>query len=246
VLGHWVIKLLVIRSFIESLGHFFRDLTISPFHHSTIPPFHHSTIPPYHHITISPFHHIAISPFHHIAILPLNHIKSLLNSTKKDFYHYFSPFLSKNLLIKAFLNQIIMALTQDEQKMIRDSWGKVITHTEEAGLVFYQYLFSFHPELKPLFPTDLKAQARKLIAAVTILVTKMDKSDHIREEVHKLAQRHIHYGVKPVYFAMFGEAFLITLAQVLASIWSEPLKMAWQSAYTMISEAMIEEMKTED
>jgi hemoglobin-like flavoprotein len=137
-----------------------------------------------------------------------------------------------------------MALTAEEQKMIRDTWGRVITHAEEAGGVFYQHLFSLHPEFKPLFPTDLKAQARKLLAAVTILVTKMDKADHIREEVHKLAQRHIQYGVKPVFFTAFGEAFLFTLAQILASVWNDPLKIAWQSAYTMISEAMIAEMQT--
>ncbi|MCU0447869.1 MAG: globin domain-containing protein [Microscillaceae bacterium] len=139
-----------------------------------------------------------------------------------------------------------MALTQEEQKMIRNSWGKVITHPEEAGEVFYQHFFYLHPELKYLFPTDLKAQSHKLIAAVTILVTKMDKAEHIREDVHKLAQRHKQYGVKPAYFAAFGEAFLYTLAQVLVAVWSEPLKNAWQSAYTMISEAMMLEMQAEE
>ncbi|MCU0443311.1 MAG: globin domain-containing protein [Microscillaceae bacterium] len=135
-----------------------------------------------------------------------------------------------------------MTLTQEEQKMIRNSWGKIITHSQETGEAFYRHFFALRPDLEVLFPTDLKLQTHKLLAAVTILVTKMDKAEHIREEVQKLAHRHTKYGVEPAYFAVFGEAFVLALAEILASIWNEPLKKAWQSAFQMIAEAMIAEM----
>jgi hemoglobin-like flavoprotein len=134
-------------------------------------------------------------------------------------------------------------LSPDEQILIKVSWGKLLTHQQEAGEIFYTHFFTLKPELKNLFRPDLKSQAHKLIAAITILVTKMNKASHIREEIQKLAHRHVQYGAKAGYFDVFKEALLITLEKILGENWNEAMKTAWLSAFELIAGAMIEEME---
>ncbi|MCU0447577.1 MAG: globin domain-containing protein [Microscillaceae bacterium] len=135
-------------------------------------------------------------------------------------------------------------LTPHQVDLIKNSWGKVIIYSEQAGEAFYTHLFAKAPELVSLFKTNIKAQDRKLIYAVTLLITKINKLDNIREEVRSLAKRHTLYGVKPEYFQVFGEAFMDMLDRVLQSNWNEDMQLAWRTLYGIIAQAIIDEMST--
>jgi hemoglobin-like flavoprotein len=133
-------------------------------------------------------------------------------------------------------------LSLNQIDLIKNSWGKVIIYSEQAGEAFYTHLFAKAPNLVSLFKTNIKAQDRKLIYAVTLLITKINKLDNIREEVRSLAKRHQHYGVKSEYFHIFGEAFMDMLARVLQSNWSDEMQLAWKTLYGIIAQAMVDEM----
>jgi hemoglobin-like flavoprotein len=50
---------------------------------------------------------------------------------------------------------------------------------------------------------------------INYVIIKLDKLEDILDEVVKLAQRHVSYGVKPDHYRVVGEALLWTLEKGL-------------------------------
>ena len=135
-------------------------------------------------------------------------------------------------------------MTTEEIELLRDSWTILLAHREDAGDIFYKTLFDLNPEVRGLFKTDLKTQNQKLMSSITLIVTKLNKLDNIREEVKFLAKRHVNYKVKPEYFDAFGVAFIKMLATTFEKFneWTPAMETAWTKVYQVVSEAMIEEL----
>ncbi|MFZ5999411.1 MAG: globin family protein [Bacteroidota bacterium] len=131
-------------------------------------------------------------------------------------------------------------MTPNQIKLVKESWGYVITHSSEAGELFYQHLFEAAPGVRPLFKTDTKEQARKLMAMVTLVVSKLDKLDTIMEDIKGLARRHDTYGAKKEHYAVVGKSLLWTLSKGLGARWTKETEEAWIAAYTVLSGAMIQ------
>jgi hemoglobin-like flavoprotein len=74
---------------------------------------------------------------------------------------------------------------------------------------------------------------------ISYVINKLDKPDDIINEVAKLAQRHVAYGVKPFHYSVVGEALLWTLEKGLGEKWNGEVKEAWATCYKILSEAMI-------
>ena len=109
-----------------------------------------------------------------------------------------------------------------------------------VGGLFYGRLFEIAPELKPLFATSIEEQSRKLLSMIGYVINKLHKLDDIIDEVGKLAQRHVVYGVKPEDYSDVGAALLWTLEKGLGESWNDEVKDAWTVCYTILSEAMID------
>ena len=71
------------------------------------------------------------------------------------------------------------------------------------------------------------------------VISKLDKLEVIMDEVSKLAQRHVNYGVKDEHYTVVGSALLWTLEKGLADHWNEELEEAWTTCYVTLSGAMI-------
>ncbi len=125
-------------------------------------------------------------------------------------------------------------------QLVKESWGFVIVKSEEAGRLFYSRLFEVAPELKHLFKGDIKEQSRKLMAMVTLIVSKLDKLETIVTDIKALAVRHNKYGAKKEHYVLVGECLLWTLQQGLAERWNNETEGAWLSVYKVLSDAMIE------
>jgi hemoglobin-like flavoprotein len=122
---------------------------------------------------------------------------------------------------------------------VKNSWSYVILHSEEAGELFYGRLFELEPSLRAMFKGDLKAQSKKLMDMVTLVVAKLQKLEDIETEVKALGQRHVRYGTRPEHYAVVGEALLWTLENGLGPRWNEEVKQAWTEVYTILASAMI-------
>lgn len=133
-------------------------------------------------------------------------------------------------------------MTTHEIELVRNSWVTILAHREEAGNIFYKTLFELSPSIRDLFKTDIQMQNQKLMSSITLIVTKLNKLDNIREEIKFLSKRHVNYQVRPDYFVAFGKAFITMLAKILKDNWITEMEEAWTKVYTLVSQAMIEEL----
>ena len=131
-------------------------------------------------------------------------------------------------------------MTQEQKDQVKWSWGQVARlEPVVVGGLFYNRLFEIAPEVKSLFRNAIPEQSKKLIAMIGYVINKLDSLDEIQDEVGKLARRHIQYGVKEEHYAVVGSALLWTLEKGLEQHWTEDLKDAWTTCYTILSSAMM-------
>ncbi len=136
-------------------------------------------------------------------------------------------------------------MTSHQIILIKKSWALVAQIDKETvGTLFYNRLFEIMPQVKPMFSrTTVPEQSKKLLTMLSYIINKLDKLDDILDEVKKLAQRHVHYGVKDEHYTAVGSALLWTLEAGLGDNWTRELETAWIACYTLLSGAMIASSK---
>jgi hemoglobin-like flavoprotein len=131
-------------------------------------------------------------------------------------------------------------MTNRQISIVRSTWDAVSTlDPVMVGELFYQKLFELSPEVRPMFRNPMPEQSRKLLAMIGYVISKLDKLSDIISEVQKLAQRHVHYGVKESHYEVVGIALLDTLEKGLGEQWNDEALQAWTTCYTILSGAMI-------
>ena len=132
-------------------------------------------------------------------------------------------------------------MTKQQIESIKASWQFVATLDDTiVGELFYTRLLEVNPELKALFKSPRPEQSRKLVAMIGYIVVKLDKLDDLAEDIQRLAQRHVHYGVQEKHYEVVGAALVWTLKKGLGEYWNTELEEAWINCYTILSAAMID------
>lgn len=131
-------------------------------------------------------------------------------------------------------------MTPTDVALIRDGFRMLAGEPDALASAFYGRLFTLDPALRPLFRDDLRAQGRKLVAALAHVVHGLDRLDTIIEDVRDLARRHTGYGVVPAHYATVGLALIGTLEARLGSDFTPEVRSAWTEAYGLLAGAMIE------
>jgi hemoglobin-like flavoprotein len=141
-------------------------------------------------------------------------------------------------------------LTDDEKAAIKDSWRLVVPIAETAADLFYKKLFELRPEYRRLFPEDMRAQKRKLIAMLAFIVKSLDwpesawretvpEEDDLCLIVLALGRRHSDlYHVPDSSYDAVGEALLWTLDYGLGKKFDTPTRAAWTHVYTLLALTM--------
>ena len=88
-------------------------------------------------------------------------------------------------------------MTLEQVNLVKESFWKILPIGDVAADLFYDRLFEIAPEVRPLFPDDLVAQKRKLMAMLAVVVTNLHHVDKIAPAVEDLGRRHIAYGLPP-------------------------------------------------
>src|SRR4029079_11885612 len=105
-------------------------------------------------------------------------------------------------------------MNDEEKKLVKDSWKKVVPIADQAVQMFYDRLFQTDPTTKPLFKAvDLGEHRKKLIQALALVVKGLDNLDSIVPVVADLGRRHVAYGVTQRHSDSVGDALLLTLEQ---------------------------------
>lgn len=131
-------------------------------------------------------------------------------------------------------------MTTKQINIIKTTWQAAATNADLVGHLFYNRLFEIAPEVKPLFSsTTIPEQSKKLFTMLTYVISKLDTGEDIINELTRLAQRHVKYGVEEKHYNYVGAALLWTLEKGLGDMWNLEVKQAWATCYAALSFAMI-------
>lgn len=133
-------------------------------------------------------------------------------------------------------------MTEAKIHRIRYSWGRIVAYREKAGQVFYGKLFALAPDLRPLFEQNVEVQNKKLILAVTVIVSKLNKLENLEQEMHWLGRMHRGFDLQALHFELFSKSFLEMLRVISRDLWDEATEEAWQELLEIISQAMLKEL----
>ena len=124
---------------------------------------------------------------------------------------------------------------------VQRTFADVVPIADQAAKLFYDRLFTIAPDLRTLFRGDMRAQGRKLMTVLAIVVNGLSDLDEILPAVRDLALRHVDYGVEPKDYVPVGEALLWTLREGLGEdVFDAETEAAWAAAYGILSTVMIE------
>jgi len=131
-------------------------------------------------------------------------------------------------------------MTNEEIELVKTSWEKVEPISDVAAELFYGKLFEIDPTLKALFSDDIEEQGKKLMMMINMAVNGLDRLDQIVPAVQALAERHVGYGVTDGHYDTVGEALIWTLGQGLGDDFTDDVKAAWLTTYTLLANTMKE------
>lgn len=129
-------------------------------------------------------------------------------------------------------------MTPHQIDLVQQSFKKVVPIAGTAADLFYGRLFEIAPEVRPMFPEDMKEQKIKLMSMLGTAVTNLHKLDTILPAVKALGERHKGYGVTAAHYAPVGAALLWTLEKGLGADFTPEVKAAWTETYTALAGVM--------
>jgi nitric oxide dioxygenase len=130
-------------------------------------------------------------------------------------------------------------MTSDQVQLVQQSFAKFAPISEAAAVIFYDRLFEVAPQVKPMFPTDMTEQRKKLMATLAVVVGGLGNLESILPAASALATRHVGYGAKAEHYPVVGAALLWTLEKGLGEGWTPEVADAWTAAYGTLSGYMI-------
>jgi hemoglobin-like flavoprotein len=132
-------------------------------------------------------------------------------------------------------------MTPDQVNLVQQSFAKVAPISDQAAELFYDRLFEIAPQVKAMFPADLREQRKKLMATLAVVVGGLGHLETVLPAASALAKRHVSYGAKAEHYPVVGGALLWTLEKGLGDGWTLEVADAWKAAYGALSGFMISE-----
>lgn len=157
----------------------------------------------------------------------------------------------------ALSSEMIKAMNSEKTVLI--SWSKlkkVKNYQVVAGTMLFQQLFKNCPEAKTLFgyPLDMAIDAQLLKnnrfqAHAAYFMDMLDKAltmietKSLEENMKRLGQMHVEYGVQEEFFPIMGDALMYALKNTLKKDWSDQLEESWMTVYGTLSSQMLSAMQ---
>ncbi|KIR61939.1 globin domain-containing protein [Micromonospora haikouensis] len=132
---------------------------------------------------------------------------------------------------------------------LRQSWAQLRVAGPEAAKYFYATLFTIAPEVRSMFPTNMRYQEDKLLAALGHIVSHVDDERELAGFTRRLGADHRRFRgedrqgrVVPLgqgHYRWVGQALLATLERFLGPRWTPGLRADWATAYEVVSGLML-------
>jgi len=129
-------------------------------------------------------------------------------------------------------------MTNEQIKLVQDSFKQVAPIAETAAQLFYARLFELDPDLEQLFKGNLSEQGRKLMQMLALAVSSLDRMEQLLPVARSLGTRHVSYGVQDKDYDTVGQALLWTLRKGLGDAFTPDVEAAWSNVYAALASAM--------
>ena len=122
---------------------------------------------------------------------------------------------------------------------LRESYTLIAPRAQELIDTFYDKLFAAAPAVRPLFPTDMRAQKGHLLAAVGLVVKHADNLNALAEPLQQMGARHVKYGAKPEHYPVVRDTMVASIAQIAGKAWTPQLSGDWTAALNAVAGFML-------
>jgi hemoglobin-like flavoprotein len=95
-------------------------------------------------------------------------------------------------------------MTEEQIKLVRDSFGKAIDRREDFAEFFYACLFDLSPDMRALFKGDIDSQARRFMEMVAVAVNGMTTEQTVSPALEMLGTSHRNIDIETSHYAPFG------------------------------------------
>jgi hemoglobin-like flavoprotein len=105
---------------------------------------------------------------------------------------------------------------------------------------FYRLLFDRHPDLRLLFPQDMRHQLKRFVTELEELALCLPDLSAFEDRAHALGERHREYGVRAEHYPVVREVLVDALSQHLAPDFDRDDRLAWARTFNLLAEMMLE------
>ena len=131
-------------------------------------------------------------------------------------------------------------MTPEQITLVQSSFARLGPELPALATRFYHELFGRNPALNALFTTDLSVQEVRFAEKLTEIVRAMPRLGELLGHTRALGARHAGYGVRAADYRTVGDALLAALTAVLGDGFDAPTREAWDIAYNLVAETMLE------
>jgi hemoglobin-like flavoprotein len=122
--------------------------------------------------------------------------------------------------------------------LVQSTFAQVALVSDDVASMFYWRLFTLDPDLRAMFRGDMKEQGRKLMAMLSSVVRSLRNLDTIVPGIQALGARHAGYSIRDEHYETVAIALLWTFEQALGHGFTDDVRDAWTSAYTLLADTM--------
>lgn len=124
--------------------------------------------------------------------------------------------------------------------LLKQSFEMIASQKDPFAYSFYQRLFSYYPQVQPLFAqTDMRRQTSSLMATLAVVISGVERGDNLLPTIQALGEKHRGYGAMSAHYPLVGGVLLETFGQFLGSQFTLEMQDAWSQAYELISTEMM-------
>lgn len=134
-------------------------------------------------------------------------------------------------------------LSTSSRSYIEASVPVLRTHGINITKTFYRNMFSAHPELTQIFNMGNQAsgvQQQSLAAALFAYAANIDHVDRLNPVINRIVHKHASVGVCQEHYPIVGRYLIGAIKEVLGEAAEPKLLTAWDEAYWLLANQLIE------
>ena len=131
-------------------------------------------------------------------------------------------------------------MTPEQITLVQSSFQRLGPDLPAVTARFYQEVFQRNPSLRPLFPSDLTELRVKFAQKLAEIVRAMPRLGELLTHTRALGARHVGYGVRAADYQTIGDSLIVALASVLGDEFDPATREAWELAFNIVAETMLE------